>query len=183
MAIVDQFEYVMVLVSIIVALAITHLLTAIAETVHRLRGQGEPIKLDVVYVLWFGYVFIWLVSFLWWEFKFQEVAIEWSLGLYLFIVIYAAILFLLATILVPHRMKGVMYSYEYFMRGRTWFFGTLILLTAIDWIDSYLKGHEWGMSPALLIQYGFMLLAYFAGIISARRPVQIGAAVTAFTVQ
>ena len=75
----EQFEYVMVLVSIIVALAITHLLMAIAETIHRIRGLGEPIKLDIVYSLWIGYVFIWLVSFWWWEFKFQETAVKWSL--------------------------------------------------------------------------------------------------------
>ncbi len=89
---------------------------AIAESIHRLRGQGEPIKLDMVYVLWIGYVLTWLVSFWWWEFKFQEIAVEWSFGLYLFIVTYAAILFMLATILVPHRMLGVTDSYEYFIR-------------------------------------------------------------------
>jgi len=111
---VEQFEYVMVLVSIIVALAITHLLMAIAETIHRIRGLGEPIKLDIVYALWIGYVFIWLVSFWWWEFKFQETAVEWSLGLYFFIVAYAALLFLLATILVPHRMRGVSNGYDHF---------------------------------------------------------------------
>jgi hypothetical protein len=41
----------MVLVSIIVALSIAHLLTAVAAAVHRLRGQGEPIELDAAYLL------------------------------------------------------------------------------------------------------------------------------------
>ena len=101
------FEYVMVLVSIIIALAIAHLLTAISASIHRLRGQGERIELDAVYILWIGYVLIWLISFWWWEFKFQDVIAEWSYGLYLFIVIYSILLFMLAAVLVPHRMQGL----------------------------------------------------------------------------
>jgi len=179
----DQFEYVMVLVSIIVALAIAHLLTAIADSIHRLRGNGERLKIDAVYVLWASYVLIYLVTFWWWEFKFQETVVDWSLGLYLFVVTYAAMLFMLATILVPHRMQGVMNSYDYFMRGRKWFFGTLILLIGIDWVDSFLKSYEWGMQPALLIQYGIQLSTYIVGMLSERRSIQLGAAFVAFASQ
>src|SRR6056300_624681 len=118
----STFEYVMVLVSIIVALAIAHLLTAVADTVHRLRGQGKPIKLDAVFSIWTGYVLIWLVSFWWWEFKFQEVVTEWSFGLYLFVIGYAISLFILAEILVPNRMRGVTDTYADFRDGRKWFF-------------------------------------------------------------
>ena len=60
-----------------------------------------------------------------------------------------AILFLLATILVPHRMNGVTDSYEYFMRGRKWFFGTLLLLLPIDIADTFLKGNAWGCARCI----------------------------------
>jgi len=189
---VEQFEYVMVLVSIIVALAITHLLMAIAETIHRIRGLGEPIKLDIVYSLWIGYVFIWLVSFWWWEFKFQETAVEWSLGLYFFIVSYAALLFLLATILVPHRMRGVSNGYEYFRQGRKWFFGVLILIVPLDFADSMLKGDDYNLRAAyefqlfgksIWISWGPPLVAYVVGIVAKRRAFQLAAAILAFTGQ
>lgn len=179
----DQFEYVMVLVSVIIALAIAHLLMSVAEAVHRIRGLGKPIKLDAVYVLWIGYVLVWLVSFWWWEFKLQDVAAEWSLGLYFFVVIYAAVLFLLATILVPHRMKGVTDSYEYFMRGRKWFFGTLLLLLPIDIADTLLKGDAWALRPMYLTQNGIAVLSYVTGIVAERRSIQRAAAVAAFSVQ
>jgi hypothetical protein len=42
--IMSEFEYVMVLVSIVIVLAIARLLTALAEGIHRFRGHGEPIK-------------------------------------------------------------------------------------------------------------------------------------------
>jgi hypothetical protein len=179
----SEFEYVMVLVSIVIALAIAHLLTALAEGIHRFRGHGEPIKLDAVFLLWVGFVLIWLVSFWWWEFKFQEVAIEWSYGLYLFIISYAIVLFMLAEILVPHRMRGVSDSYAYFMEGRKWFFGTLLLMQAIDVADTFLKSYEWGMRPEVFATYLITVLVATTGIISERRSIQLGAAAVALVSQ
>ena len=178
-----SFEYVMVLVSIIVALAIAHLLTAIAESVHRLRGHGEPIELDAVYVLWIGYVMIWLISFWWWEFKLQEILIEWSYGMYLFIVAYAIALFMLAAILVPHRMHGVTHSYDYFVQGRKWFFGAFLLVNAIDIADTFLKGYDWGVRPAVLTNYAVIIGVAVTGLISNRRSIQLGVAGVAFAAQ
>jgi len=143
-----SFEYVMVLVSIVIALAIAHLLTAVGECVRRVRGKGDPIKLDAVFLLWVGFVLIWLISFWWWEFKFQEVVTEWSYGLYLFVIGYAIALFMLAEILVPHRMHGVTDTYAEFRDGRKWFFGTLLLVQTIDIFDTFLKSFEWVMRPA-----------------------------------
>lgn len=177
------FEYIMVLVSIIIALAIAHLLTAIAAAVHRIRGQGEPIELEAVYILWIGFVLEWLISFWWWEFKFQELVDEWSFGLYLFVIGYAISLFMLATILVPNRMKGVIRSYDYFMQGRKWFFSALILVQAIDIADTFLKGNEWGMRPSVLITYGIIITVAITGLLFERRSIQLGAVVIAFTTQ
>lgn len=179
----SEFEYVMVLVSIVIALAIAHLLTALAEGIRRLRGHGEPIRLDAVFLLWIGFVLIWLISFWWWEFKFQEILIDWSYGLYLFVIGYSIILFMLSEILVPHRMRGVTDSYAYFMEGRKWFFGALLLMQAVDIADTFLKGYEWGLRPAVLITYAVTFAVAITGIISERRSFQLGAAIVAFSSQ
>ena len=179
----SEFEYVMVLVSIVVALAIAHLLTALAEGIHRVRGHGDPIKLDAVLLLWIGFVLLWLVSFWWWEFKFQETEVDWSFGLYLFVISYAIVLFMLAEILVPHRMRGVSDSYAHFMEGRKWFFGTLLLMQAIDVADTFLKGYEWGLRPAVIAIYSVTVLVAIVGIISEKRAMQLGSAVVAFASQ
>lgn len=178
-----SFEYVMVLVSIVIGLAITHVLSAFAAAVHRLRGHGEPIRFDAVYLLWTGYVMIWLVSFWWWEFQFQALDLEWSFGLYLFVIAYAVSLFMFAAILVPKDMKRLSDSYAFFMEGRRWFFGGHLFVLAMDVVDSFLKGVEWGLRPALLIQYGLFVGASIAGLVSERRAVQVAAATSAFVVQ
>ena len=178
-----SFEYIMVLVSIIIALAIAHLLTAVAATVHRIRGHGEPIELDAVYVMWIAYVLIYLVSFWWWEFKFQDVVIEWYFGLYLFVIAYAIILFMLAAILVPHRMQGVTRTYDYFVNGRKWFFGTLLFATVFDIADTFLKGYDWGVRPAVLISYSVTFTLAITGFITERRSLQLGVAAVALAAQ
>ena len=173
----------MVLVSIVIGLAITHVLTAFAAAVHRLRGHGEPIRLEAVYLLWTGYVMTWLVSFWWWEFKYQELEIEWSYGLYLFIITYAVSLFLMAAVLVPKGMERVSDSYAFFMEGRNWFFGAHLFVISIDIVDTFLKGAEWGLRPSVLGQYAVVIAASVVGIISERRRVQVVAAAAAFASQ
>jgi len=180
---VDAFEYVMVLVSIVIGLAITHVLNALASAVHRLRGHGAPLSLEAVYLLWVGTVLVWLVSFWWFEFKFQEIETSWSFGLYLFIITYAVALFLFATVLVPSRLAGVEDSYAYFMDVRKWFFCGLLVLVGLDTVDSFLKGTDWGLRPIFLIQSGIFVAAAIAGMLSNRRSVQLAGAIAVFGAQ
>jgi hypothetical protein len=180
---VGAFEYVMVLVSIVVGLAVTHLLNALAAGVHRLRGYGPPVRLEAVYLLWVLFLLTWLVSFWWWEFKFQEIESEWTFALYLFIISYAVALFLLSAVLVPNRLVGVDDSYHYFMDVRRWFFGGMLLVVGLDTIDSFLKSTEWGLRPFYLFQSSVFVLAAVVGIISNRRSVQLAAAVACFAMQ
>ena len=179
----ESFEYVMVLVSIVIGLAVTHLLSALAAGVHRLRGHGTPLRLEAVYLLWVGFLLTWLVSFWWWEFKFQEIGTEWSFGLYLFVVAYAIALFLLSAILVPGQLEGVEDSFAYFMDGRRWFFFGLVLLVVIDTVDSFLKSTEWGLRPVYVVQSAVYLVACITGILSERRSVQLAGAAAAFGTQ
>jgi hypothetical protein len=171
------FEYVMVLISIIIGLALTHILTALGKAVHRLRGHGPPIKLDAIFLIWIVNVLMMLVSFWWTEYKFQESITEWTFGLYLFLATFAISQFLLAVILVPPGMKGVGNSYDYFMEGRRWFFGAFFVFIVLDLVDTFLKGMEWGTRLIVPIQVTLMLLACVAGSISEKRVVQLGVAV------
>ena len=176
------FEYVMVLVSIIIGLALTHILTALGGAIHRLRGHGLPIKLDAIYLIWIVSVLIFLVSFWWTEFKFQESITEWTFGLYLFLITFAISQFLLAVILVPAGMKGVNDSYEYFMAGRRWFFGAFFIVTILDLIDTTLKGVDWAARPIVLIQAAVVFTFCVVGSVSEHKFVQLGIAVILMTI-
>ena len=136
----DQFEYIMVLVSIIVGLGVAHLLLGVGGVINRLADPQRPLKLSVAYLAWLAMLFVWMVLFWWWEFRFGEFVSHWTVGLYFFLVIYAVTLFLLAAVMVPRSWDSVDDLEGYFLERRYWFYSLLLFANCIDIFDSYLKG-------------------------------------------
>ncbi|UHQ20106.1 hypothetical protein LVB87_02805 [Lysobacter sp. KIS68-7] len=168
----NQFDYVMAPVSIVVGLAIGHILAALGVAVNRLRGHGKPIHLEVVFLSWAAYVLVWIVSFWWWEFKFDELGTTWTYGLYLFVLVYAMVLFLLAVILVPRGMKDLDDSYAWFMADRRWFFSMIIVANVLDILDSWVKSSAWAFRPLYLIWFTTTTVGVIVGMRSESRRVQ-----------
>ena len=136
----SQFEYVMVLVSIIVGLGIAHMLLGIGGIIDRLTRGKEPLELSLAHFAWLTSCFGWLILFWWWEYRFSTQVADWTVGLYFFLVFYAVVLFLLAAILVPRTWDGVHSLKDYFLERRVWFYGFYMFANAIDLVDSWLKG-------------------------------------------
>jgi len=168
----DQFEYVMVLVSIIIGLGITHVLFGISGVVDRLSRRKADLELSIAHAAWLGYCLAWMVMFWWWEYRFVSRVADWTVGLYLFLVIYSITLFLMSAILVPRSWDGVQSLKEYFLERRAWFYSLFLLATILDFFDAYLKG---GMGY-IINEQGIFIWAYwlasipvaFVGIRSAR---------------
>jgi len=137
---VDRFEYVMVLISIIVGLGIAHVLLGIGGIIDRRSGRGPHLELSLAHGVWLVYIFVWMVQFWWWEFRFSELGVDWSIGLYFFLVAYSVTLFLAAVILVPRSWDGVESLGDYFVERRAWFYSILLVATGLDVIDTLLKG-------------------------------------------
>lgn len=136
----DQFEYVMVLVSIIIGLGIAHTLLGIGGIIDRLSRKDDTLELSWAHAAWLLFCFLWFVMFWWWEYRFSTRVSDWTMGLYLFLVIYAVTLFLLQVVLVPRSWDGVTSLREYFLERRKWFYSLLGFVTILDVFDSYLKG-------------------------------------------
>ncbi len=101
----EQFEYVMALISVIVGLALTHVsLSACGAAIHRIRGHGPPIKLELVYLLWILWTVIVLASF-WWNSNPADRS-DPDAGDRFFLILYSISFFLIAVVLVPDRMEG-----------------------------------------------------------------------------
>lgn len=167
------FEYAMVLISIIVGLATTHILSSLGTAVHRLRGHGKPLRLEINYLIWIGFIFGWLVQFWWWEFKWSVIATEFDFGLYSFLVLYAVALFLLTVVLVPHNLSVVEDTWEYFLAIRQWFYGGLLALNAIDLVDTFMKGWEWGLRESYSWYWPAVTIAGIVGLLTTRRNIHI----------
>ena len=92
----QMFEYVIVLISIVIGLALTHLMQGIAGLIQNPRR----VQIWWVHLVWVAYMFLSIVFWWWWEFQLQHIK-AWSFPIYLFVVFYAFYLYLICAVIVP----------------------------------------------------------------------------------
>lgn len=92
----SPFEFVTVLISIILGLGITQIMSGVADLIH----QWKSVRLYWPHLLWIILVFILHVQDWWLLYQLKGVA-AWQLPLFLMLVLYPISLFILARILFP----------------------------------------------------------------------------------
>ena len=75
----DQFQYVMVLTSIIIGLGITNALLGLSSAIDRFTESSRPLRLSWASGVWLAFTFLWMVLFWWWEFRLLEILKHWTL--------------------------------------------------------------------------------------------------------
>ena len=92
----EFFNYVMVLASVIVGLAVTHLLQGVAKMIqHPDRKQLYWVHLAWVALMFLNVLFVW-----WWEFQLAGVR-HWTFELYVFVLSFSVVLYLICAVLMP----------------------------------------------------------------------------------
>jgi len=128
------FEYIGVLVSVIMGLGITHLATGTSNTIqHR-----DTVHFYLPHLLWTISILIYILM-IWWGMFWWSQHEDWFAYEYLFITLYAIVLFFLASILYPWDMAADIDLEASFFRNRRWFFGGLTLAWLIDIPETVLK--------------------------------------------
>lgn len=135
----SQFDYIAVLVSVIIGLGVVHLLSGAARF---LAGRAEW-KPYWVHLLWTWNVFHYLVFFWWFVWRWRTIS-EWSLLLFLFVLLYSVGVYLLCAVLYPETGDRRDFREIYF-ENKTVFFSLWILLMIVDFVDTRLKVH-YGLS-------------------------------------
>jgi hypothetical protein len=141
------FEYLTVLISVVVGLSVTSFLTNIVRIIH-VRGD---VTVSWVQLLWSIVILMWTVAFWWFTFVLAEET-QWTFRLFIFLLTYSTFLFLLMALLFP---EGVPSDHDYqaqFMRNRVWFFGVFLLFLCLDLLDYWIK-LEKDVSIASSLQY------------------------------
>jgi hypothetical protein len=160
------FEYVMIPPAIVLGLAITHLLTGFGRVVHRLSGHGAPITMDLVHLTWVAHIFSWIVFFWWYSYAWTT-HFEWSLLVFIFLILYAVTLYLMCVVLIPSDLDQVEDFAVYFLSLRHWFFGGVIVLILVDFADSAVKG--WQNVVDLGVGYASLRSFLLVGAVVATR--------------
>jgi hypothetical protein len=125
----------MVLASIVIGLALTHLLQGVS---HLVISTGRTQRYWV-HLVWVGYMFLAAVMWWWIEFRFRTVDV-WTFQLFLFVLGYAFIIYLMCAWLFPGEADTEAGYKQYFYARRGWFFSLLAAYLLIDLVDTIAKG-------------------------------------------
>ena len=150
-----SFEYLSVLIAVIMGLAVTRLLSGVGQVIRR----REQVRGYWVHSLWSFNVLIYLLG-VWWGMFAWDQAPSWNYFVFLFIVLYAIVLYLTADVLYPNAVESEVDLREHFFGHRHWFFGLLLVAHLLDIPETYWK-ESLGLRP-VPSEYSLMLAAWFA---------------------
>jgi hypothetical protein len=134
---VNAFEYLSVLISIILALGMTRVLAGVGEM---LQARSRR-HIYWVHAIWIFNLFLWLVV-AWWIFYRWRDQQPWTFFLFVFVLISPTILYLASLLLFPREGDvdlAIDYKTHYYANHRA-FFILFALFTPVDIVDSVLKG-------------------------------------------
>lgn len=142
------FEYLGVLLSVVMGLGLTHVLIGFSKTIH----HRDTLEVYWVHVAWAVNVIVYIVG-IWWGMFWWSHLSEWTFLEFLFIILYAVILFLLASMLYPWSLPADLDFEVHFFRHRAWFFGILAAAWCIDVPETLLKARAGlrDLPPAYLV--------------------------------
>jgi hypothetical protein len=156
------FEYLSVLISIILALGMTRVLGGVGEMLQARSAR----RIYGVHAIWIINLFLYLVI-AWWIFYRWRNQQTWTFLLFVFVLISPTVLYLASLLLFPRESDvdaAIDYKTHYYANHRAFFilFG---LFTPVDIVDSLLKGvaHFLALGP----QYFVSSLLYFGGLVTA----------------
>lgn len=128
------FEYLGVLLSVIVGLGVTHILAGISKLVHHRRTLG----FYWVHALWCLNILIYIVI-IWWGMFWWSSQLDWSFFQFLMLILYAIVLFLAASLLFPWDFPAEFDFEAHFYETRPWFFSVVAIAWLIDIPETVLK--------------------------------------------
>jgi hypothetical protein len=132
------YVHVRILLGMIVGLGLTHLLRNFANIIENPRRR----RVYWIHLLWALSMFLYLLHFWWWEYRLSHLA-HWNFNVYLFVTLYALLLYLLCAFVFSDSTLEYRDYREYFYGRRGWFFGLLALVYAVDFVDTWIKGVDY----------------------------------------
>lgn len=159
----STFEFVTILLSIVVGLGFTRLLSGLVRAIE-MRGQ---LKIYWVQIIWAINVGFYLVIF-WWGVVFGYSKVEsWQFMNFANLFFYAVLLYLQAALIIPSKLEPGADIETHFFSIRKWFFSIGALIPLIELLDTLMHGIDallsWGFSYIFMQVAGIVwaLIAIF----------------------
>jgi len=163
-----MFEYLGILIAVILGLALTHLVRGLSRLIHIRRTA----KIWWPHILWTINILIYVLG-VWWGMFWWNSLHEWTVQQFFFIATYCTILFLLASMLYPPECPHDFDSERYFLDNKNWFFGIQFVAWLFDIAESLIKAssHLRNVPPQYIAFFPAVLAICIAGLASRNRRV------------
>lgn len=133
----SSFEFLSVLISVVVGLGLANMFTGLGRLVHR----RKTVSFSLAHAGWSVHLFSMMVVY-WWTvvFGWQDYQ-NWNILIFLFILVYGFALFMLSALLYPSEVPERWDLREHFREIRGWFFAFYFLWFGSEMLDTWLKDH------------------------------------------
>lgn len=156
----DLFSYILILTSVIYALAVAQIL----DGVSRLVQFPDSVRTFAPHTIWLINVFVFIFLIWWASWEFRE--IEWTFPLYAYMLIAPTLFFLACSLLIPHRLRdgGVDLESHFFRIRRlffaAYFFGALAVMVDGNVLAEEAIWHSGRIGHIVIL--GAAILGYFS---------------------
>ena len=158
----STFEYLTVLLSIIVGVGITHMIMGLGRLVSHASGR----RIYWVHLLWTLNIALYLVVYWWWAINLR-VLDEWSFLPFLVVLLEPSLLCLAGAILYPVPMPPDLDYKTHFYQSRSVFFSVIVAISVSDLIVLLYSAPTGHMVDLGWPFYAFFLTTFFGGISAA----------------
>jgi hypothetical protein len=150
----SPFEYVIVLISIILGLGITTILTGIAELIKQTGFKGMYIP----YLIWIVLIFVLHIQDWWVSYQWKSIQV-WELPMFLLIILYPINLYILAHLLFPTALSTSFNSKEFYLEHYPRLFISAIMLGILSTFQNIiLEGLPYLTQLPKLFVFGILLV-------------------------
>ena len=161
------FEYLGVILSVIMGLGVTHILAGVSKTIH----QRKTVKLYWVQLLWALNILIYIVT-IWWGMFWWSGLEEWSYFQFLLLILYTILLYFCASLIFPWDFSGDFDFEDHFYQTRPWFFAVLAAAWCIDIPETMAKSDS-GLRALPDAYLAFVITHIFLSVVAAFWPNKI----------
>jgi hypothetical protein len=145
----NPYEYLNVLISIILGLAITRILTGLA-TVITARERVDFYWPPIVWAIWIFFI----AAQHWWAQWTLQYTKRWTFLDFVLLLLVPVGMFLLSALVLPEREEdGKLDLGEWFFRNRAWFFGIMFFLPGLSIAEEIVRSGHMGN----VINFAFLL--------------------------
>jgi hypothetical protein len=133
----DLFSYILILTSVIYALAVAQIL----EGVSRLVQSTRPVRPFLPHTLWVSILFLFIFLIWWATWEFRDV--EWTFAKYAYMLTAPTLFYLVCSLLMPQKLDGeVVNLEEHFFRVRRLFFAAYFFGSLAVVVDGNVLSNE-----------------------------------------